>query len=88
MKEAEWERYELWDALLNEVYGVLKTQLSDKEMQQLRTKQREWITYRDAKADEESLAYAGGTAEGLVYISVLANLTEARCYTLVNDYMK
>lgn len=57
-------------------------------MEQLRTKQRAWITYRDQKANEAALMFQGGTAENLVYIGKLANQTEIRCYTLVNDYMQ
>ena len=88
LNQAEGERYELWDKLLNEVYGVLESQLSVKEMDQLRIKQREWIIYRDNKAKEASLVSGGGTAEKLIYLGELANQTEIRCYTLVNDYMK
>lgn len=88
LNQAEGERYELWDRLLNELYGVLKSQLSVKEMDQLRVKQREWIIYIDNKAKEASLVNEGGSAEQLVYLGELANQTEIRCYTLVNDYMK
>lgn len=86
--QAEWERNELWDNLLNEIYGVLKSQLTAGEMDQLRIKQREWITYRDHKADEAAIMLQGGTAENLVYVGELANQTEIRCNTLVNDYIK
>ncbi|MEH7347022.1 lysozyme inhibitor LprI family protein, partial [Bacillus sp. JJ1532] len=73
---------------LNEVYGVLKEQLTTEEMNQLRKEQRNWITYRDDTALEASLKYQGGTMEHLEYVAVLANLTEERCYELVEDYMK
>lgn len=88
MKKVEGDRYDLWDGLLNEVYGVLKEQLSSEEMNQLREEQRNWITYRDDTAKEASLQYQGGTQEHLEYVVVLADLTEERCYELVEDYMK
>lgn len=88
MKKVEGDRYDLWDGLLNEVYGVLQEQLSSKEMKQLREEQRNWITYRDDTAKEASLQYEGGTQEQLEYVVVLADLTEERCYELVEDYMK
>ena len=78
----------MWDALLNEVYGVLKEQLSTEEMDQLRTEQRNWIKHRDETALKASLKYKGGTQEHLEYVAVLANLTEERCYQLVANYMK
>lgn len=88
MKKVEGDRYDLWDGLLNEVYGILQEQLATEEMNQLRDEQRNWITYRDVTAKEASLQYEGGTQEHLEYVVVLANLTEERCYELVEDYMK
>ncbi|MEH7178250.1 lysozyme inhibitor LprI family protein [Neobacillus vireti] len=88
LKKVENDRWEMWDALLNEVYGVLKEQLSTEEMDQLRTEQRNWIKHRDDTALETSLKYKGGTQEHLEYVAVLANLTEERCYRLVENHMK
>ena len=88
MKKVEGDRYDSMDQLLNEVYGVLKEQLSTDEMDQLRNEQRTWIKYRDDTAKEASLKYKGGTEEHLEYVTVLANLTEERCFELVEEYMK
>lgn len=87
LKKVENDRWDIWDKLLNEIYGVLNEQLPPKEMDQLREEQRNWIKYRDDTALEASLKYKGGTQEHLEYVSVLANLTEERCYVLVEDYM-
>ena len=84
----ETERYETWDKLLNEIYGVLKTQLTESEMKKLQEEQREWIVYRDATAKESSLKYEGGTMEKLEYVATQATLTRERCYELVAKYMK
>ncbi|WP_223702141.1 lysozyme inhibitor LprI family protein [Sutcliffiella deserti] len=88
LKKVENDRWEIWDRLLNEIYGVLQEQLSPEEMEQLREEQREWLQYRDDTALEASLEYKGGTQEHLEYVAVLANLTEERCYELVDNYMK
>lgn len=88
MKKVEGDRYDLWDTLLNEIYGILKEQLPSEEMVQLKEEQRYWIKHRDETAKEASLKYKGGTAEQLEYVAVLANLTEERCHELVEDYMK
>lgn len=88
MKKVENDRWDIWDELLNEIYGVLKEQLSPEEMDQLKEEQRNWIKYRDDSALEASLKYKGGTQEHLEYVSVLANLTEERCYELVENFMK
>ncbi|WP_413465936.1 lysozyme inhibitor LprI family protein [Metabacillus litoralis] len=84
----ENNRWGIWDKLLNEIYTALKKQLSQKKMNQLREEQRTWIESRDERALEASLKYKGGTQEHLEYVAVLANLTEERCYELVENYMK
>lgn len=88
LKKVEHDRYGAWDELVNEVYEVLKEMLPAEEMDQLRNEQRNWIQYRDNSAKEASLKYEGGTAEQLEYVAVAANLTEERCYELVEEYMK
>lgn len=88
MNEAYEEIFKRWDTGLNDVYGVLETQLSPKEMEQLREKQRSWIQYRDETAKEESLKYEGGSMQTLEYFAAKARLTEERCYELVNTYME
>lgn len=88
MKKVENDRYDVWDELLNEVYEVLIEQLPTEEVDHLRNEQRNWIKYRDDSAKEASLKYKGGTQEHLEYVAVLANLTEERCYDLVENYMK
>ena len=67
MKKVEGDRYDLWDELLNEIYGILKEQLPIEEMNQLRKEQTNWIKYRDDTSIEASLKYKGGTVEHLEY---------------------
>lgn len=88
MRDMESSRWEIWDGLLNEIYGDLKEMLSADEMRALRTEQLDWIELRDNKALEASLEYKGGTMESLVYVSKLATVTERRCYELVENYVK
>ena len=60
----------------------------ESEMNSLRQKQREWITYRDNKAEQDAAEYEGGTMAQLELILSKANTTQERCYELVNWYMK
>ncbi|MFC4409044.1 lysozyme inhibitor LprI family protein [Chungangia koreensis] len=85
--EQETERYEKWDRELNEIYGLLKEQLSQEKMDSLREEQREWIVHRDETAKESSLNYKGGSMESLEYVATQAELTRERCYLLVAKYM-
>ncbi len=87
MKKVENEKWEMWDELLNEIYGVLQEQLPSEEMEQLREKQRNWIKERDERALQASLKYKGGTQEHLEYVVVLKDFTEKRCFELVEGYL-
>jgi uncharacterized protein YecT (DUF1311 family) len=88
MNEAAQEIYQEWDKLLNEIYGVLESQLSTEKMAELREEQLKWIEERDTTAKVESEKYQGGTLEAYVYAITMADLTKARCYDLVEHYME
>lgn len=88
LKEVEGNRYDIWDEMLNDIYGVLEEQLPSEEMEQLRTEQKEWLDYREQTAKEASLEYEGGTMELLEYVKVENDLTEERSYELVEEYME
>lgn len=88
MSEHFAEIYKKWDVELNEIYEVLKSQLSTQQMDKLKEEQRNWIKNRDIIAKEASLKFQGGTMESLEYIATLAGLTKERCYELVENYMK
>lgn len=88
MREAASERLKQWDAALNEIYNVLKGQLSSSDMKKLQSEEIQWISNRDAKAKKESLEVKGGTMEPLIYTSSLQDSTKQRCYELVEKYMK
>lgn len=88
MEEQEKDRYEKWDKASNEIYGVLKEQLSTEQMDKLREEQRNWVEHRDEAAKEASLEYEGGSMESLEYVATQASLTRERCYELVANSME
>ena len=88
MRDHANERYKQWDAALNEIYGVLKTQLSASDMKNLQNEEIQWIKKRDDKAKEDSAEAKGGTIEPVLYAGSLAQSTKERCYELVDKYMK
>lgn len=79
--------YETYDKALNEIYGLLKKELSPETMKDLKTKQIEWIDEKENMAKKESLKYEGGTFENVAYYISLYESTKERCYDLVNTYM-
>lgn len=88
MRDHANERYKQWDTALNEIYGVLKGQLSASDMKNLQNEEIQWIKKRDAKAKEDSAEMKGGTMEPILYTGSLAQSTKERCYELVDKYMK
>ena len=88
LKNHEGNRYDVLDKILNDIYSTLKQQLPSEKMEQLRKEQREWLILRENKAEEASRKYKGDTEELLEYVTVKNNLTEDRCFELVNNYIK
>lgn len=76
--------YKQWDALLNEIYGTLKSRLSSSEFTVLRDVQRNWIKERDYNAGSAS-AYSEYAPE-IAYTESLAASTRERCYVLLEQY--
>lgn len=79
--------YDKYDDALNEIYALLKQELSPETMQDLKTEQIKWIEQKEAKAEEERLKYEGGTFENVAWFISLYESTKERCYELVNVYM-
>ncbi|MGK7377392.1 lysozyme inhibitor LprI family protein [Planococcus sp. 1R117A] len=87
MLEGEAETLKRWDDALNEIYGVLKEQLSTEDMSRLREEQRDWILFRDYEADLAASEFKGGSFEEVQRLSTLGQLTKDRCYLLVDYYL-
>jgi len=87
MKTAVNEEYKRWDDALNEIYNVLRAQLSANVMGILEKEELQWIKDKEIKAKQVSLKFKGGTAESLIYTESLANTTKDRGYELVQKYM-
>ena len=88
MYQEACKEYKQWDDALNEIYGVLKVQLSASDMKELQSEEIRWIKDRDAKAKKDASEMAGGTMEKVLYQGSLAKSTKDRCYVLVDKYMK
>lgn len=82
------KEYKEWDDELNNIYGILKVQLSPIDMKNLQNEEIQWIKDRDAKAKKDAEEMAGGSMEKVLYEGSLAKSTRERCYVLVDKYMK
>lgn len=88
MSEAAGKELGRWDDALNEIYQVLKQQLPEDEMANLKEEQTKWITQRDEAAAKAAAKYEGGTMAGLEVVMVKSEITKERCYEMVEKYMK
>lgn len=88
MKNYYGKSYEEYDKALNEIYNLLKENLSADVMEDLKIKQIEWINQKETTAREEEAKYKGGTLEFVSGYVSLYESTKERCYELVNEYME
>ena len=87
MRQLASQEYEMWDALLNEIYSELKNTLSAEDMDKLTSLQIQWISDRDATAEAAGKEVEGGTLQPLVITSSKSQTTKERCLELIKDYM-
>ena len=80
-------KYEAWDDMLNEIYYLIETQLSNKEFEEFKNKQSKWLNYRERMAQEQADKFEGMVFTKVQYNLTLAKLTEERCYEIVNKYL-
>lgn len=74
------ELYDLWDGVLNELWGKLKEHLSEDDFSELLAEQRIWITEKEKAAEEAGKEYEGGSMYPLIVNSEAARITEERVY--------
>lgn len=79
--------YDLWDAHLNYLWGILKASLSEDEMSKLTTEEKQWITEKEAAMDAAAAEYEGGSIYPLIYNQEGVELTKKRVEEL-QKYLK
>jgi len=87
MRNYYGKSYDMYDQALNEIYALLKKELSPETMKRLQTEQIKWIQQKESGATKEASQFKGGTFEFVAYKLSLYQSTKIRCYQLVNEYM-
>lgn len=83
---AETDRFDVWEDLLNEVYGILEKQLPADEMEQLKQEQQEWR--KQLLTTAKMTTPEGETKDPLERARDVNDFTEERAFELVEKYMK
>lgn len=77
-----------WDKEMNKYYNLLIKELTEEEIERLRTSQRQWLSYRDKEVDFSTQMYydMGGTMWKIVAVARQAGIVRARALDLKNYY--
>lgn len=81
--EKTGQLYEVWDSLLNTVWGALKQTLDPDAMAALTAEERAWIAEKEQAVTEAGAAYEGGSMQPMVMNQKAAELTRERVYQLL-----
>ena len=73
---------------LNNIYKVIKEQLSEKKYEIFKNQEISWLDERDKKAEDNANKFEGMDFAQVEYNLSLAKLTKERCYKLVNEYLQ
>ena len=79
------EIYAVWDDALNTIWGILKVNKDEGEMEVLTEEERIWIIRKEAAAQEAGAMFKGGTAWAMAVNSEAAKLTRYRVYELAAE---
>ena len=88
MIEIEESKFEIWNNELNNIYKVIKEQLSEKKYEIFKNQEISWLDERDKKAEDNANKFEGMDFAQVEYNLSLAKLTKERCYKLVNEYLQ
>lgn len=84
MNLQSYEVFNKWDALLNEIYGYLKSSMSKSDFEALQKDEIEWIKEKEAAIEEAAKEWRGGTGEHLARNTAGILYTKARCEYLMS----
>ena len=87
MVEYTGRMYELSDECLNYIWNLIRYNVDETEYQEILTKQREWISFKEAQADAIFANSQGGSMGPVDVNATLATLTMKRCEELI-EYLK
>ncbi len=83
MNVEAYDRYALWDGLLNQIWQVLMNRMTGEEKQALISEELAWIAEKEAAILEAGKEVEGGTLYPAVTNAAAANWTRERVYVLM-----
>lgn len=80
------QEYVLWDYELNLIYSTIRERMSQKEADELKALELEWMKDRDMYANKAVAGNSGVTAKSPDYLKKMTERTRERCYWLLEQY--
>lgn len=87
MNEISYQIYKEWDDALNDIWGILKSELNEETMAALTIEEREWITQKEEAVKKAGEENGGGSLQPLLENDTAAEMTKERVYELF-EYLK
>ncbi|MCC8051460.1 MAG: DUF1311 domain-containing protein [Clostridiales bacterium] len=75
--------YQIWDDILNTLWGYLKESLSEEEMAALTEDEIAWITDKENQVAAAGAEFEGGSMQPYLENTTAAALTKERVYVLL-----
>lgn len=85
MNSLSLQIYEAWDGTLNEIWGILKDNLSEAAMAKLTEEELEWIQEKEKAVQEAGAEVEGGSIYPLIVNSKASEMTRERVFELLSQ---
>ena len=87
LNESSYKVYQMWDDLLNEIYGYLKDTMDKSEFEKLGRDELDWINEKEAAVAKEASRWSEGSGGAYAQNSVAIEYTRDRCFVLMFAYV-
>ena len=88
MNQLAYEEYDMWDVLLNQIWGYLGENLETEKMDMLRDEQKKWIREKEGLMQDAGAGFEGGSMQPMVEYGAGATATQKRVEELVDQYLQ
>lgn len=86
VQTAAEQEYVLWDYELNLIYSTIRERMSQKESDELKALELEWMKERDIYANKAAAGNNNLTAKNPDYLKKMTERTKERCFWLLEQY--
>lgn len=86
LNQYAFEEYQMWDSLLNGIWGYMSENLDSAQMEEIRQDQKAWIKEKEESMKSEGANFEGGSMQPMLEYGTGARLTRERVELLINRF--